>query len=396
MGKRRVQVGTVVLTALIAGGIAVPVQAEAPPGASIKAVPDSGSRPATFGDIPLLPSGAHAMPPTLPTTEVDMLRAQVDAATVEAQVLSEQINKLLEEQEVARLTLAWAQHQWGLTDTALKAAQEEAAKTAADVYASANQLPPGFQNGSTLRDLELLQPPGTIPGSRIDESPAWRLERATAAEKAAAEALAAAEKASQTIANNIVVTEMEYKQRDKARLLLQDRFLSLLTDEEREKELEAAKLGKNYSAGKSNHGLRAHANAQKVIAYALRQLGKEYRFAEEGPTYFDCSGLTIAGYGTVGYQLPRVSWDQYNATSTKPVALDALLPGDLLFFARDKSDWRTIHHVMIYLGDGKIIHAPRSGDVVKIANINLGPGSPVDFATRVYDGQPVTTATSVL
>jgi cell wall-associated NlpC family hydrolase len=62
-----------------------------------------------------------------------------------------------------------------------------------------------------------------------------------------------------------------------------------------------------------------------------------------GPDRFDCSGLTQTSYRQSGRLLPRVSKDQFNAYRHQQVALDALLPGDLLFYARDKSDWRTIH-----------------------------------------------------
>jgi hypothetical protein len=65
--------------------------------------------------------------------------------------------------------------------------------------------------------------------------------------------------------------------------------------------------------------------------------------------------------------LPRTARPQYLATV--PVPVSALLPGDLLFFGPDPNDWRSIHHVAIYLGRGLMVHAPTTGDVVRIAPI---------------------------
>ncbi len=77
---------------------------------------------------------------------------------------------------------------------------------------------------------------------------------------------------------------------------------------------------------------------------------------------FDCSSLVQnAWWGTL--HLPRVAADQYSATSGRPVSLDQLQPGDLIFYARGVSG---IDHVAMYYGDGKIIQAPRTGKSVEI------------------------------
>lgn len=388
---RRERLGTVVLTALIVGGVAVPAHAEDPPGSKITAVPDAGARPTAYGESPFLPTGTLAIPATLPITPLEYLRAQIDAATVETQVLSERINELKEQHEAARIALAWAEHEWGLADTVLKEAQSAAAKAATDAYVSANQLPPGFQSGSTLRDFQLLQPPQS---ETFGESTAYELERADVAEKTAAEKLDQAKLDEKVASENLDIATKAYEQRDKARLLLQERFVTLQSEEERKRERDEGKLIDGYDPGKSNQGLAAHPNAQKAVRYALAQLGKPYKFAEEGPDYFDCSGLTWAAFRTVGIYLPRVSRDQYQAYKAKPVSPSALLPGDLIFYSSDPDNPRTIHHVAMYLGDSKIVHATGSGDRVKISKINLGPSGPIDFAVRVIDAVPAVPTTT--
>jgi cell wall-associated NlpC family hydrolase len=119
--------------------------------------------------------------------------------------------------------------------------------------------------------------------------------------------------------------------------------------------------------------------AAGAIAAARTRLGDPYLWGGTGPDSFDCSGLTQWAYALVGIQLPRVAADQYNAGPH--VGLDALEPGDLLFWATDLNDPATIHHVALYLGAGMMIAAPHTGDVVKIEPVYL---SGYIGATRPY------------
>jgi cell wall-associated NlpC family hydrolase len=109
------------------------------------------------------------------------------------------------------------------------------------------------------------------------------------------------------------------------------------------------------------------AGALAAVRLALAQLGKPYVFGAEGPDTYDCSGLVQYAYGRAGIGLPRTARPQFRAT--RPVPPSQLLPGDLLFFATDKSNWDTIHHVGIYLGGGRMVHAPTTGDVVRVAPV---------------------------
>jgi peptidoglycan DL-endopeptidase CwlO len=389
--SKRDRLGTVVLTALIVGGISIPANADPPPGSTITAVPDGGARPATFGEMPLLPSGLLSEPRALPTAPLDVLDAQIKAATDESQTLSERINELKLEHERARLELAWAQHGWTLADEKLKAAKAAAANAANDAYMSARELPPQFQSGSLMRDLDLLQP----RAKTFSESTAYELERATTAEQEAAQRLEKAVAAEKLAKDNLDLAVTHFQQRDAARLLLKQRYdqmqaelTRLQAEEARLREREENKLAADYNPGKSNAGLKAAPAAQAAVRFALSQLGKPYRYAEEGPNFYDCSGLVQTAYKP-HLLLPRVSKDMYQATSNRKILnFNALLPGDLIFYARDNGDARTIHHVAIYLGDNKVVHATSTGDVVKVSKLNFGPGGPVDFATRVVEAVP--------
>ena len=102
--------------------------------------------------------------------------------------------------------------------------------------------------------------------------------------------------------------------------------------------------------------------AQVAVRVAEDQLGKPYVWGAEGPDSFDCSGLTKYAYAAAGISLPHYTGDQWNAG--RHVAESDLRPGDLIFFHSD------LHHMGMYIGGGRLIHAPHSGDVVRIASLS--------------------------
>lgn len=104
-----------------------------------------------------------------------------------------------------------------------------------------------------------------------------------------------------------------------------------------------------------------------AVAAALSVLGSPYVWGDEGPTTFDCSGLLQWSYLQAGLVLPRVSSDQYRAGT--PVPFDQMQPGDFIVYAYDATDESTIHHISMYIGDGQMVHAPRTGDVVKVVPV---------------------------
>ncbi|MDR8408322.1 NlpC/P60 family protein [Nonomuraea sp. 3-1Str] len=116
-------------------------------------------------------------------------------------------------------------------------------------------------------------------------------------------------------------------------------------------------------------GLVAKGSAGGDLAanWALTQLGKPYVWAAAGPSTYDCSGLTMRAWEQVGVRLDH--WTGTQWTSGPHVPLDQLHRGDLLFFGYESEDPGTIHHVGIYVGDGMMVHAPQTGDVVRVASM---------------------------
>jgi peptidoglycan DL-endopeptidase CwlO len=103
-------------------------------------------------------------------------------------------------------------------------------------------------------------------------------------------------------------------------------------------------------------------DADALIAYAKKYLGVKYVWGGTTPRGFDCSGFTQYVFRSIGINLPRVSRDQQDIGTR--VSLYNVQKGDLVFRGNPA------HHVGIYIGGGKYIHAPQTGDVVKISTYN--------------------------
>jgi cell wall-associated NlpC family hydrolase len=101
--------------------------------------------------------------------------------------------------------------------------------------------------------------------------------------------------------------------------------------------------------------------AAVAVDFALAQLGETYRWGAAGPDAWDCSGLTMAAWRQAGVSLPHYSAAQY--AQVEHISADQLRPGDLVFWGASPG---SIHHVALYIGDGKIVHAPRTGRPVSV------------------------------
>jgi cell wall-associated NlpC family hydrolase len=100
----------------------------------------------------------------------------------------------------------------------------------------------------------------------------------------------------------------------------------------------------------------------KAIAYACSKIGSPYVWATNGPSTFDCSGLTQAAWAAAGYSLAHYTVTQKQ--QTRRISAADLHPGDLVFYFSD------IHHVAIYAGNGWVVHAPHPGDRVRMAQMS--------------------------
>lgn len=155
-----------------------------------------------------------------------------------------------------------------------------------------------------------------------------------------------------------------------------------------DKVIEADRTSKNQITA-SRSGIRredttketssSQSNSQQAKLKDLisKELGKPYKWGATGPNSYDCSGLTYSIFGKLGIKLERSS--RYQLNSGVPVSKKDLQYGDLVLFARDG---KNINHVGIYVGDGKFVHSPQTGDVVKITTLNSGYYAKSYYAAR--------------
>ncbi|RII21043.1 putative endopeptidase precursor [Streptomyces sp. YIM 130001] len=143
------------------------------------------------------------------------------------------------------------------------------------------------------------------------------------------------------------------------------KLLDKLTDEQRARM--AGDSGPDRASRDLPRGdLKApNSRAARAISFSHGALGSPYVWGATGPDSFDCSGLTQAAYRAAGVSLPRTTYAQINAG--KRVSRSELAPGDLVFF------YSSISHVGIYIGNGRMIHAPNPNAPVRIAPIDEMP-----------------------
>ncbi len=123
-----------------------------------------------------------------------------------------------------------------------------------------------------------------------------------------------------------------------------------------------------------------------AVAQGLKHLGTPYLWGGTDPGVgLDCSALVQHAYRDIGVELPRVSQDQAKM-GVEVASIEAALPGDLVAFGSP------VDHIALYVGNGKILHAPRSGETVQVSEISR----PIATIRRVVSAQPVglTTAAS--
>jgi len=153
-----------------------------------------------------------------------------------------------------------------------------------------------------------------------------------------------------------------------AKLAQAEQLLSKLKKEDRERLAKLAEDQENADQASSLAAAKAAAGVSGrsgiALKYALQQIGDRYVFGAAGLTTWDCSGLTMRAFQSAGVSLPHSSAAQ--SRMGKSIPFNQKKPGDLLFFGRPVS------HVGIYLGGGRMVHAPRSGSRVKVADTSLG------------------------
>lgn len=233
---------------------------------------------------------------------------------------------------------------------------------------------------ATVKDLRSSLVTLAVDSYQVGEVTSWPAMLGNGDPTAMLSSLAMADQIASERAQTLAAFDQENRalksERDKAKLALAeaDKSREEVLDE-KEKVLKLIKEQKKlltrlgaYRKGNPNStGIKytgsASGNAASVLSFAFAQVGKPYVFGGTGPGGWDCSGLTQASWRAGGVSLPRTTWSQWSWGASRKVSMDALQPGDLIFS-------EGLGHVSIYAGGGKIVHAPQTGDVVKVATLS--------------------------
>ncbi|GHC65701.1 C40 family peptidase [Streptomyces flavofungini] len=167
-------------------------------------------------------------------------------------------------------------------------------------------------------------------------------------------------------------TVAHHKRTVETKLAKARQLLNSLPAEERERDGRTSRSGRADMPDLAGAGAPASARAAAAIAAARSAVGKPYIWGANGPSGFDCSGLTQWSYAQAGVGLPRTS--QAQAGAGRQVPLGQAQPGDLVAYRDDAS------HIGMYVGNGQVVHAPYPGAAVRYDPVGM---MPVSSVTRV-------------
>ncbi|MEU2333247.1 NlpC/P60 family protein [Streptomyces sp. NPDC006654] len=173
-------------------------------------------------------------------------------------------------------------------------------------------------------------------------------------------------------------TELGQKKKEvQAKLAAAQKLLNSLTAAEKAALAAEQDRASRSSSARVDLGGDTSATGRAAAAFAAARtkIGTPYVYGATGPSSYDCSGLTSWAYAQAGVSIPRTSESQATI-GTKIYSASQLQVGDLVFFFND------LHHVGLYAGNGQILHAPRTGTVVRYESMST-IGGPFMFGVRV-------------
>ena len=373
--------GALLAASIALGGLllgAVPAAADPPPGIPLPvlpvpqipglpaapgpAAPAAPAEPAAPEPAVQAPAPAAPSPTTAPATAADA-QNQLDQVQRDAEALTEQWHAAQDDLGARKQDVTKMQAAVGPAQALAAAARgdEEAYRKQVDVVTMAT-----FESGK-LDQLDALLTAHS-PQDYLDQMSALEtissqyrdvlntlITKVGEADRAQSDAAAAVARA-QAAVDQATQAEQQLGARKRdadARIAEAEHLLRALSPaERRERNGPFISAPAISGAGIGVAALRA----------AATQLGKPYVWGAEGPSSYDCSGLTSWAFARAGVTLPRSSSQQ--ALVGTPVSWNNLQPGDLVFY------YHPVSHVGIYAGDGKFINAPESGDVVRYQSLS--------------------------
>ncbi len=302
-----------------------------------------------------LPGASHAQPQT-----VDEVRAEVEKLNHEAEAATERHNKALGDVKVAEDELGVIRDRIATQQAELDTLQGQMGELAAFAYRNSG-VDQTLQLLTAEDPQRFLDQAATLDQLSGQQGDLLRQVQVTRQELDSTSALAEQKIAEIELVRDQLAAE---QQEIETKLRTANALLARLTADQR--------ASINSASEALPADIPASGRAKIAIEFALAQLGEPYRWGGAGPGSWDCSGLTMMAWRQAGVSLPHHAASQINYGTR--VSKSELQPGDLVFF------YSPISHNGMYLGDGKMIHAPHTGDVVKISSIDRLPFA---GATRV-------------
>ncbi|MEU8970358.1 NlpC/P60 family protein [Streptomyces monashensis] len=317
----------------------------------------------------LVPAPAAAQPaaPAPPRsvaqllTDLQQLYRQTEQAAETYDATAEQLTR--QRAEVSRLDGELARARLDLQDS-----RSDAGRLARQQYQNTGGLGP-FARLLLATDPEQALDEGHVLG-RLARERARQVSRLTGAEQRR-DALARA--ARTALDTRLTLADRQRAQRDAVRAKLADveRLLAGLTPQQlaavttlEQQDVTRAQQ-KLATAGALPTARAASPAGQRAVRYAMAQLGKPYAWGTQGPGSYDCSGLTSQAWQHAGTPIPRTSQEQWKRLTRVP--LTGLRPGDLVIYFPEAT------HVALYVGDGKVVQAPRPGAHVTVSPLASYP-----------------------
>ncbi|MFF7166302.1 NlpC/P60 family protein [Streptomyces sp. NPDC008086] len=329
--------------------------------ASAATILASAPAPATAAPEPSSPDQRERSTASL-LTDLQRLYRQAEQATETYNATAEKLKK--QRTEVTRLDAALAHARLSLHHS-----RGAAGRLARQQYQNTTDISP-YIRLLLARDPQHALDQGHVIGLLARER-AEAVGRLTGTERKADEL---ARKARKALDAQLALAKRQKKDRDtvEKRLKKVEELLASLTAAQLAALAEFEKTGiakaqraflASGALAKDDH--KPSSEADRAIRYARKQLGKPYKWGAEGPRSYDCSGLTSEAWAHAGTPIPRTSQEQWARLDRIP--LSKLRPGDLVVYFPDAT------HVAMYLGKGKVIQAPRTGEKVKISPIASNP-----------------------
>ena len=315
------------------------------------------------------PTPTPALTPATGNRTVPQLLTTLQTLYHEAEQATETYNATEEQLRKQRTEVDHLDRELARTRLSLDDSRVAAGRLARQQYQNSTDISPYVRLLLARNPQQALDESHVI--GRLARDRADTVGRLTGTEKKAAELAHEARKA---LDAQLTLAERQKKNRDEVQQRLEDveALLASLTPEQISAltELEKTRTDEaqqrlTTSGALGDDAREPSREADRAVRYAVQQLGKPYEWGAEGPASYDCSGLTSHAWGQAGTRIPRTSQEQWARLPKVP--LTQLRPGDLVVYFPEAT------HVAMYLGDGKVIQAPRTGETVKVSPIATYP-----------------------